>query len=257
MKDSCFMIRDRGHKSPIVVLPACDKDVTMLIKNVHWMAHLGGCHAYDAVISMDESMNQIIGKQLIEAAESVFASVRVMRYQRPPHTGWPWPANWAFQCTAWYALEELQRPFFWMEADCVPLKKGWLEAWFAEYRSCGKPLMGSIVNGRGHLNGTAIYPYNFAELSPTAMRSSGVAWDWEMRAETIHLSHHSRLLCHVWGIENGMPSPYGGTAATFSEQSQVDRWVCPESVLFHRNKDGSLQELLKQRMASGKELVMA
>lgn len=257
MKDSCFMIRDQGTKSPVVVIPAADHDSQMMIKNLSWMENLGGCKAFDAVVNQDESMHPIVAKQLIEHANKVFASVRVVRYQRPPMTRWPWAANWAFQCAAWYMLEELQRPWFWMEADCVPLKKGWLEAWFGEYRTCGKPLMGAIVDGRGHLNGTAIYPYDFAEISPVAMRSTDVAWDWEMRAETIHLSHHSKLLCHVWGIVNGNTSPYDGPSAQFTSQQEVDRWVCPDAVLFHRSKEGSLIDRLRERMAAGKELVMA
>jgi len=238
---------NRLASSPVTVLPACDRDCQMLMKSMDWMRELDGQLPFSALVAQDAGMNKILAKQVLEKARATFVDVEHFIYQHPPTTGWPHVANWAFQHTAWHFYYTVGRPWFWMEADCVPLKAGWLRDWNAEYVRCGKAIMGAIVGGRGHCNGTAIYPPEFPELSTRAMQSSDVAWDWEMRQETIAMTHDTKLMCHVWGVENGKPSPYGGNAASFNNQGEVDAWVCPEAVLFHRSKDGTLIDRLRER----------
>lgn len=242
----CWMINDSVNRQPVVVLNGCDRDAQMEIKKLQWIHELGGCKLFDCLIVLDAGMNRLIAQQLIAAAEVVFHTVKVWKYATPANGGWPLAANWAFQQAA-YTMMEDGRAWFWHESDCIPLKEGWMEALAEEYWSCGKPMMGSIVAGRGHLNGTAIYPPDFPDISPTAMKSTVVAWDWEMRAETIHLSHDSKLMAHVWGIEDGRPSPYTGTPASFQTQRHVDLWVPKEAVTFHRAKDGTLIDRLRER----------
>lgn len=235
---------DKTAHGLTVVLPICERDTKPMLKNLQWMKHLGGCGGFNAVVFQDESMRAASAEGVISAAREVFTDVGVVRYDRPPVIRWPRAANWVFQCAAWFALEELKCPFFWMEADCVPVKRGWLDAWNDEYSKCGQPMMGAIVGTMGHCNGTAIYPADFAELSVAAMGALDIAWDWAMRPETIHLTHNSKLMCHVWGIEGGKAMPFAGAAATFRSKQDVERWVCPESVLFHRSKDGTLIDQL-------------
>jgi len=239
-------VPDAINRQPVVVINGCDHDASMEIKKQEWIAELDGCKRHDALLSLDRRMNRTIAGQLRAAVARNFHTIQIMEYTPPLHGPWPIAANFAFQESAWYMFDD-GRAWFWMESDCVPLKPRWLEALSDEYWKCGKPLMGSIVSGRGHLNGTAIYPANFPVLSPKAMTASHVAWDWEMTGEIIHLAHNSRQMCHCWGIVNGQPSPYEGPAASFSAQEQVDRWVPPEAATFHRSKDGTLIARLRER----------
>lgn len=233
----------------IVVLPLCDRDCFVGTKNLHWMAELDGVMDFDAFVSQDSSTYPVLAAEFIDAARKAFRSVTVFKYPMPPETSWPFGANWAFQSTAWQMMK-MGRPWFWWEADCVPLKSGWMKRWQEEYDKGGKPLMGPIIKGRGWANGTSVYPANFPDLSPGAMEATEYAWDWRMQPDTIHLTHDANhLFDHVWGIIDGQPHPSEGPPATFPTQKEVDRYVNPDAILFHRNKDGSLIDRLRERRA--------
>ena len=242
--NDCFLLT---HQTPVVVLPCCEKDLQMLIKNLQWMKDLDGQQHFDALVSQDPDTNRILAGQVMDAARAAFVHVDHFVYDRVPMPRWPFGPNWAFQSTAWHIYERVGRPWFWMEADCVPLREGWLSEWFDEYAHCGKPFMGAVVPGRQHMNGTAIYPANFPEVSPAAMKAADVAWDWVMQNDTIPLTHNSKLLFHFWGVVNGMPHPYDGPPANFLTQADVDRWIPPHAVLVHRAKFGTLQDRLRER----------
>jgi hypothetical protein len=235
-------------RRPVIVLPCCERDLQMLLKNLQWMTELDGQQSADALVAQDPDTNRILARQVIDAARAAFQQVDLLVYDRVPSPMWPFAPNWAFQSTAWHMYQRVGRPWFWCEADCVPLSAGWLNRWFDEYEQAGRPLMGAVVEGRGHCNGTAIYPANFPELSPNAMRATDVAWDWVMRAETIAHTHPSRLLAHCWGIVRDQPHPYEGPPASFRIQAQVDKWVRAGAVLFHRSKDGTLIDRLRERL---------
>lgn len=242
--NSCWMAR---REPPLIVFPCCEKDLQMLIKNLHWMTELDGTQPFEALISQDPDTNKILAGQVMSAACAAFARVSLFIYDRVPMPRWPFGPNWAFQSTAWHIYERVGRPWFWCEADCVPLRSGWLTAWYEDYGRAGQPFMGSVVEGRGHMNGTGIYPENFPDISPKAMAAADVAWDWVMRPDTYPLTHHSKLLQHCWGIVNDQPHPYDGPPACFLSQAQVSRWVRPDAVLFHRSKDGTLIDRLREQ----------
>lgn len=244
----CGMV-PRTDNRMIVVLPCCDKDAFIGVKNLKWMSELDGVNDFDALVSMDSSTYQTLSKEFVDAARKAFRSVTVFKYPMPPETQWPYGANWAFQSTAWQMMN-FGRPWFWMESDCVPLKPGWLKRWQEEYDRCGKPMMGPVIKGRGWVNGTSVYPANFPDLSPGAMDATNFAWDWRMERDTIHLTHDaSHLFDHVWGIIDDKPCPAEGPAAIFPTQREVDKYINPDAILFHRAKDGSLQDRLRERKA--------
>ncbi len=236
------------NEIPVVVIPACDKDCVMAIKSLEWQYDMGACRNYRAVVARDGGMNQWLGREVVDKAQLVYGSVDVFEYDPPQIPRWPYAANWAWQATAMFVEDEIGKPWYWAEPDAVPLRPGWLDEWFGEYVKCGMPIMGSIVDGRGHCNGTAIYPANMRTLSPAAMKSVDVAWDFVMREDTAHLVHHTDKMFHCWGIVNGMPHPYNGEAATFPTQKEVDMWIPKNAVIAHRSKDGTLIDRLRERM---------
>lgn len=250
----CGMI-PKGDNRIIVVLPLCDRDVFIGTKNLRWMAEMDGVNDFDALVSQDSSTYPVLAAEFIEAARKAFRSVTVFKYPMAPETSWPYGANWAFQSTAWHMMN-LGRPWFWLESDCIPLKPGWMKRWQEEYDKCGKPMMGPIIKGRGWANGTSVYPANFPDLSPGAMEATEHAWDWRMEKDTIHLTHDANhLFCHVWGVIDGKAHPSEGPAPTFPTQREVDRYIDHNAILFHRTKDGSLIDRLRERRA--RQLVAA
>lgn len=249
MKASCWNLPLAPYKpNPKhirVVLPVCKKDMGLMLHNLKWQRELDVRKDYDCVLSLDGSLTPDEIVDIESAAWDTFEWVETYVYPTAPRSSWPQAPNWAFQHTARH-MKQGNRPWFWMEADCVPLQPDWLDALNAEYFNCRKPMMGVVVQGMGHCNGTAIYPPNFCDISRKAMRCVDVAWDGEMKSDTIHLTHNvPHLMCHVWGIKNGRAVPSGGDAAIFKNWSDVKRWVDLKAVVFHRSKNETLINQLR------------
>lgn len=248
MKTRCWMLPSFEPQARMlrVALPVCERDYWLMMNSLDWQEELDGRKDFDCVLSLDGGMSAEHRRDLEIAAWRTYASVETLLYPPPPVEAWPQAPNWAFQHTARY-MQPGGRPWFWMEPDCVPLKPEWLYKLNQEYCVCRKPIMGVIVKGMGHCNGTAIYPANFPALSRAAMNCTDIAWDGLMKDETIKLTHDaSRLICHVWGIKHQRAQPFGGDPAHFSCWSDVRRWVDLNAVVFHRAKDTSLIERLRE-----------
>lgn len=239
-------ILNHQTKNPLlVVLPICNKDVSSMIQCLEWMVELDGKNEFDCLITYDPSLNQNLRVKAERTAGRAFSSVHTFRYPSPSTNNWPDACNWAFQKSAYHIQAAFKRPWLWHEADAVPLCCGWLDMLQNEYLNCGKPIMGPVVQGMGHLNGTAIYPANFPDISPSAMFATGTAWDSEMTCDIQGLVHDSDLIQHVWGMENGELHPFAGPAPVFADVELL-RWLRPGAVWFHRCKDNSLINMLRK-----------
>lgn len=230
-----------------VVFPICQKDGNLLLANLKWQTELDGKKDFRCVLAVESGTPVGLVDLCTKEAAMSYAEVVTFFYPRAPKPKWPHAPNWVFQHTARY-MQRQRDPWFWMEPDCIALRPGWLSAWNERYFTAGKPIMGFIVPQLGHCNGTAVYPYHFPTLSRRAMTCSDVAWDGLMKPETIHMTAHAPdLMCHVWGIRNGKAMDFGGDPAVFSTQANVDAWVNPTAVLFHRSKNTTLIERLRER----------
>lgn len=230
----------------MLVLPVCNKDADLMLKNVEWMFELDGKSPFDALLSYDHSLDNGWIVRLRAAAEKAFSKVHLFVYPTPPATNWPAGPNWAFQRVAFH-MKTVNRPWLFNEADACPLKAGWLSTIQEEYLNCGKPIMGNIVPGMGHMNGAGIYPANFPELSPIAMSATDTAWDYLMKPDMIHLVHDSsHIMCHVWGLVDGQFHPSAGAAPHFAHVEIVRRLIKPQWVWLHRSKENSLRDRLRE-----------
>lgn len=233
-----------------VVLPVCPQDIGLMLCNLDWQEELGGGKGFDCLLSMDGGLEPSKMDELESAAWRAYSRVERFVYPKAPVEHWPEAPNWAFQHTARHMVSG-SRPWFWMESDCVPLRPEWLYLLNQKYMICRKPIMGAIVKGMGHCNGTAVYPGNFASISRRAMECTHLAWDGEMAFDTIRLTcDASDIMCHVWGIKHGNAQSYGGDPAHFSTWRQVERWVNLRAAVFHRAKDTSLIERLREMRRS-------
>lgn len=231
-----------------VVLPVCQKDKQLMLKNLIWQRQLDGRKDYDCVLAIDGSMSSHEIEELERAAWGTYSLVETYIYPTSPNKSWPYGPNWAFQHVARH-MESGKRAWFWMEADCVPICPQWLIFWNQEYSLCKRSVMGAVVQGMGHCNGTAIYPANIAKLSHDIMTCTGTAWDAYLKNNVkVSVYDASHLICHVWGIESGRARPFGGVSAHFSSWKDVERWVDLGAVLFHRAKDGSLIDRLREKI---------
>lgn len=238
--------------SLLVVLPFFYGDEHLLLKNLAWMKELDGRLDYDCLLSCDTKTDPAAA---LKAAQELFVGVKIHRYARVERDEWPRQQNNSFMNTAWHVAAKHKGPWLWMETDAVPICKGWLDALWAEYQKGRKPFGGHWNFTNSVFNGVAIYPYNISTYSQRVMMAGLVEarnaagaihqppWDVYGSGEVHkHLHVMNGLMQHSWHDD------LTKKAWTFPDQASVKRGVRDGVVLFHRNKDLSLVDRLRERM---------
>lgn len=234
-----------SHRNITVVFPICNMDFQLALHHARWLLKMETRWNHDAVIAVDGSVPSHLIKQFQEMLTQCFRSTDLFRYPTP-HGGYPAVANAAWRNVA-LEMQRRGKPWFWNEADGVALRPDWVAQFQNEYDLCGKDWMGVVVPHMGHLQGTAIYPFDAANRMPRAMNAPPhQAFDMEGKSETAHSQHDaSHLLQHCWTIVNDEPCPVGGghlpSSATLE---QARRWIKPGAVFWHRFKGRDLVDHL-------------
>lgn len=186
-------------------------------------------------------------KELLRFASGGFKSVALIpTSHKLTDESWPKGANWLFQTACRYFKEQGGSSFLWLEPDCVPLIPKWLEALEAEYIRCKKLFMGADINGK-QLSGIAIYPPNSLDLYRDFFREGISDRPWDYVVDARPMGHVTDLIQHVWG-KKGLPPTFvkirrPGDAENVMSLSCID----PHAALFHRCKDTSLINLLREQ----------
>lgn len=249
----------------IIIVPFCIKDCRSALKNIEWSYELDGQLPFDVLLSYDSDVPQKYVDDIDQAARKSFGGVTHFRYAEwTGSPNWPNPQNYAFISMAWEIILKHKRPFLFWEADAIPIRKGWATDIWSDYQACGKPFMGHIVHGAvhptsQHLNGVAVYPPDLNAYS-TAMMIPPLNMAWDIAGATgrvVQNSRHSHLIMNVWEIdEDNKPVRSGGIHPTFPDQLSVDALVDFDAALFHRNKDMTLIDRLRERRAKTKPVAI-
>jgi len=227
----------------VVVLPVCNYDADLMSRLLDWIATMGNTNTHEALVSYDNTTTRGTITRIISKASACFSAVHQTHYSVPKGTQFPQTAAWQHAART---MAGMNRPWLWLEADCVPLKPNWLQALQDEYDRCGKPFCGPIVHGPGHCNGTAIYPANTPQLLPRTLSHTNNAWDVECRDEMGPNCFDSALWELAWGVTNGRLDPVSGTEnPSFPRGSPLLAQIKRNAVIFHRDKTGSLIERLR------------
>lgn len=233
-------------REPItVVFAPCAKDIDQAIHHAQWLRQMGRRWTNRALVAVDAECDSRKVKHFGFLLEGVFEEVAGLLYPTPPDKSYPAAANFAFARVA-EMMSHGSAPWFWMESDSVVLKADWLEVLQKEYAAADKPFMGPVVKeaGFGHANGSCVYPADAARRIPKALKQTKIAWDYAMREE-VDCHDASHLICHVWGLVNGLPSATNGTNPPTNITRDLARKIIPpSSVVVHRIKDNSLVDLL-------------
>jgi len=131
--------------------------------------------------------------------------------------GWPLGPNFYWKKTIDYLIQTNNKdPWFWMELDCLPLKRNWCDLLEEEYKKTRKPFVGciedsTIITSKGillkvgeHLAGTAIYPANIDrwcsnwKYVDTVSKAFDVLCSWEITKK----SFHTNLILHNFRTNN-------------------------------------------------------
>lgn len=225
-----------------VVIPFCNRDAEMFIKNLRWWRELQQTYPYTAVLSCEQGTRREFINEMVANARC-FRSFALTEYTAPKPG--QWPPTVAFIAAA-KAMVQFGVPWLWTEFDMIPLKSEWLDALSSEYTTGAKSFMGPIVPHLTHMNGTGIYPADTPQRIPKGLAQIWTAWDVAMRPEMINDCHDcSHIFQHVWGVHQGRFHPYLGDPPSFPIRAMMGQ-IDKDAVVFHRCKDGTLIDRLRE-----------
>ncbi len=236
----------------ICVIPFSRSDFPQAVELLKWINELGGCHQHSCLLVVHSEFQWSDATRVLELANKAFRKASLIASQNKD-IGWPRAANDLFLTAATYIHEKLHEPFFWCDPDCIPLKSGWLDALQTAYEKANKPFLGRVYScsDRGLpsqlLSGIAVYPSNAIEsIGPHCHASR--AWDVEAVHTMLQNGADADLIQWFWGQPNLAPT----FAREKTSQSPINTFTLhklePNAVVFHRNKDGTLIKLLRERL---------
>lgn len=230
-----------------VVLPFYSGDARLLDKNLMWYKELDGKLDYDCYLAADDTVQNMDG--YVALAGTIFRTVQTIRYKRARHNHWPFQQNNAFMNVA-HVMARQREPWLWMETDATPVKRQWVQALEAEYIKGKKPFGGHWNHQTSVFNGVAIYPPNISRYAPKMLLAALISsrnpdgrpyqppWDAHGSKEVFgHLHIMNSVMQHIWDVNSTCP--------TFPDSDSVVKLVRPEVFIFHRCKDGTLIDRLK------------
>ena len=234
----------QGGITLLIALPTCEKDFPLAADLLRWCAEVepAGYQTHSALIVAGAELERSQISELVELAEVAgFRTVTAIQQRQDDDQAWPTAPNRMFQICAQHVRDTLRLNFFWMEPDVTPLCAGWLTELEKEYTKAGKPFMGFVWDKPNrHLTGCAVYPPNVAKFNPHMLNSDRQPFDTIRPDLTLRQTHVTRLIHHEWGdIESNTPWTFPDSASTAR--------LSPDAVLFHRCKDGSLIDRLRER----------
>jgi len=227
----------------LVTIPFDGPHSAMAVKLMDWCAEISGKSSHSCLLVVSRDISDEALAQASAAARRAFSNVQIIKPAICDKHSWPETPNLLFRTACRYVGAVAKKPFFWLEVDCVPLRGDWLDLIESEYVAAGRPYMGFRRDiPVPHITGIAVYPPNVAAYNPESLRSKsnsfgGIPFDTVDGHLTVKHAHVTKLIHHEWGERD---KPW-----TFPDRASLDR-ISKDAVLFHRCKDGSLVDRLRE-----------
>lgn len=249
----------------LVVVPYCTKDVAQAKQLVEWINEVGAGNREAAILFVADSMvPRDTMVEINELSKKTFDEAHTISVRVPTEKqAWPHGANVMFSEAAKQVYECYKWSWLWLEPDAVPLKKGWLDAIREGAHYAARRYFGTITRSdqpplpKAHMAGVSVYPQN-AYMELKGYCASNLAFDMAMAHHVVPRCTETNLIQEHWGEEGKPPVFMNRTSMTAPEAVESIQnnmvgldFIRPEAVLFHRCKDGSLIELLRQQINSG------
>lgn len=236
----------------IVVLNVSHKDSELALRNMRWMAELGGCKKHEIILqsSVIAAANGLVN-ELEPAAKEVFGTTSLRIADLQDERGWPWSPNAAWLDAVQFIRTKVQKPWLWMEPDAIPIKEGWLDMIEEEYLRIpsDRYFMGGEVKVPSHrMSGVGVYPAWVAQFTrgfPMLLHAKAGPWDQVLARDFMRYTQFTPLIQNVWNVVPGDPA----TIPTFPDVESL-KLIAPQTVIFHRNKDGTLIERIRESRAN-------
>ena len=184
--------------SLLVVTAFHSGDAKAALRLWNWIETLGKIDN-DVLLVCEPLEDRLEQNRVLLAAKRAAKSVTRIFTDGKHENKWPQGPNAAFLAAAKYASEK-RRNFLWLEADCVPIKQGWIREIETEYAQCGKQYLGGIVDCHPPLPkqvmyGVAVYRHTVLSIASQAIAERpDIAFDVSMSPSTVPLAAKSKLL---------------------------------------------------------------
>lgn len=231
-----------------VVLPFCPTDADHALTLLEFIGQLGGCQEYNCLLVVDAAVDWGKAVDALTLANRAFRSAAIATTESPV-AGWPAGAN-ALWLAAAKHCKEAGADWLWMEPDAIPLKRGWLVS--IDKMRKGSRYFGHIYMYREQvmqvMSGIAVYPPDAIDLiGPIIEANPTKAWDVSSAEAVTPLATQTKLIHHFYGEKDLAPTfVENRTAETTRNAFTLDQ-LPPGAVIYHRNKDGTLIELLRKQ----------
>lgn len=248
------------NKPLLIVLPYFSGDFEIAKKLLIWIAELGSCKPHSLLLCADSLVPQEKMRELMDIARPHFIRVTTMIVTVPMATAEQkvWAPNIVFLNVARQVHETSKLPFLFLEPDAIPIYPGWADDIAEEYEECPARFMGSIVKQVGqpglppeYLNGVAVYPNDAIEVFEriASVKDSSQAFDVGSASVVIPRAMNTPLIQHLWGEKDLPPIFVKSKLPTSPKNHLTIDVIRKEAAIWHRSKDGSLIQILRDRMA--------
>lgn len=241
----------------LLTLPYCTKDASLLQKMLDWMAELQPKYlGHSCLLVADQEVPPDQKIDLQNRARKLFDFADTMIVRVPADKqNWPAGPNLLFASAARQIHESYKLPWLWFEPDAVPLVSRWLDIIAREYERTPKRFMGSLVPANNqpdmppvHMAGCGVYPADaWVGLEPI-LKTATRPFDIVTASYVVPRATNFPRMQHYWGDKDLFPT-FKETVTVLDPKNFLTLdFIKPESVTFHRCKDGSLMAL-KQKAA--------
>lgn len=245
----------------LILLPVSRSDRQLGIPLARHIKMLGGVTKHDLVLFYTGAEAQETAGEMAKILADTFKSVCVEDSGQTDEEGWPKSANLTFrQAALWVDRNGKVGPWYFFEADNVPLKACWADVLEEQYHVLGKPFMGVIHNtvwtspegvrtvDGTHMVGTGLYPAPFHRHSILYRFLNTTAFDVFLQNEIVPNAAHTDFIQHNWSTKNYRRQ--GTEIVCDAAEGRPGESLCapvrPDAVVLHGCKDGSLIELFRK-----------
>lgn len=237
----------------ITVLPYCNSDHTAATRLLEWIRELNTHVDHALLLVADDAVPMDTKRALDALGKSIFTSSETImpKCPQPVNGNYHAPAATMFERASGHIMSCFKPwPWLWLEPDCVPLKSGWLDALANAYENSPKRFVGPIAKVKQDgvpptvMFATAMYPHN-AHEELKKFCDGKAAFDMAFSDHVVPRAHHTPLIQHIWGNVDDPPKFKAVKSPEDGKNVGTLAAISKEAVLFHRCKDGSLIELVR------------
>lgn len=238
----------------ICVIPFCNSDHAAAKRLLEWIKTLDPqIQGHSLLLVADDAVPVETKRELRDFGRTVFPYVEclIVKAPAPVNSNYHVPAAKMFLEAMRHIDSYYKWNWVWVEPDAVPLCQGWLDKLAIAYDACPKRFMGPVVRTtqpgvpKEHMPATMVYP-NCAHSDLARFCDGTQAFDMAFAGYVTPRGIETPLIWHRFGQVDDPPR--------FKENKEADDgpnvgtldMIPKEAVLFHRNKDGSLIELLRK-----------